>query len=140
MIHIVECFGQAVAHDVGAALGEMDIVAAAETLVHPCRHGVLSAHGVVDAPVGGAVGRDGLLQALYHGGQPVVGEQVALLGAFAHVGRPYEKNQRMGAALVQPVNLDAHVLAVGIDGFLVVEIRHGIAAELQDDEPHAGRG
>ena len=57
-VHVVESFCQSVAHDVHAPLGEMHIVGTAESFFHPCRHGVKSTHGIVDAPIGGSMGVD----------------------------------------------------------------------------------
>ncbi len=141
MIHIVEGIGQAVAHDVGTFLGEVDIVGAAETIVHPCGHGVGTTHGVVDAPIGSTVGGGGGAEAVDNLRKPRIGAEAGDgIGAGAHVGRADEEDKGLWAATVQAVDLIAHLFAVVGDGFGAAEIGHRVAAELHDDETNIHKG
>ncbi len=141
MIHIVEGIGQAVAHDVGTFLGEVDIVGAAETIVHPGGHGVGTTHGVVDAPIGSTVGGGGGAEAVDNLGKPRIGAEAGDgVGAGAHVGRADEEDKGLWAATVQAVDLIAHLFAVVGDGFGAAEIGHRVAAELHNDETNIHKG
>ena len=61
-VHIVESFCESVAHDVHTTLREVHIVGTAKSFFYPSRHGVESAHSIVDAPIGGTVSTCGVAQ------------------------------------------------------------------------------
>ncbi len=62
------------------------------------------------------------------------------LAAFAraHIGWPDEKDGGSRVASLDVFDLMLYAVAVVCNGFVVVDDRHGVAAELQDDQSYVG--
>ena len=114
----------------------MDVVRAGQRRagLDPLHHRVLAAHHAVDVPVGRAALRRGGAERVHDAGQQRIG--LALAGhRRGHVGRADEDDLRLRRDAAQEADLLADRFEVARDGLLRLEVRHAVAAVLQEDQP-----
>ena len=127
-------FIEDIAYVAGTFGSEMHVVRSGQISVHPLHHGSASAHGGIKVPIGYAAFFRHGFHGFYQTGQDGVSLHFAVYGS-GHVRWADEKETSVGGQFPEIFNLSFQAGHVIVDPFFPFQVRNGISAILQDDEP-----